>query len=291
MNNLISREVIKGGVDERGKNPNRKSVEDLPSLCKTNVRKLPVLREADQLYGSLGKRMVDGDNESKALQAVRVFGERFSVLESDIKPCVAYIYLYGVDSYRKKYAFLLALSMHTLGISREKIEKALEDFNTRLTRPLKLKEIKSVIKSVDSGRYNKEYRCDHSLLTGYCIGRTCPWNNIRGKTGKKPVISELMASDWFKILDPYAFKILCGLHRLRMLRGYPPDAKLIFNYSQLVGVTGLTKSSFSNRLQNLANLGLITDLQTGTGWGTGQRGSATSLRFVWPLPKPPSKFA
>jgi hypothetical protein len=226
---------------------------------------------------------IQEDNELKALQYVQDLSEEFGIAPELIRPCIAFIYYEGVDTNRDTYAFILAQAMNNVGASDDVIRRALTNFNARLSRPLKARKLDNMVERVK--RYDKLYRCDHAALAPFCIGEICPYQ--KAKTGKgleKTSIGAIVASPWPANLTDGQFKTFMMLHRLRMLRGLPANAKLIFNFTQLNNIRGGSKSSYSSHLKALENFGLIKDLNIGSAWGVGKKGNATSFTFVYPLP-------
>lgn len=262
----------------------KRSVENLQDVQTSNVSRMPPVPNHGGVHEPLANGLVDVDAELSSLEGVADYSREFDIPSSDVRPCIAFMYYQGVFSERNPTAFAIARELFCQGVSEPRVLDAIVKFNTRLARPLPLSELEGILRRAASPRYDKPHGCKHPLLAAFCIGMACPWQSIRSKGTKRPIVSELIASPWLCILNPYSFVIVLGLHRLRMLRGYPVDAKLIFNYRQLEQITGIKRSSLTRHLKGLEEYGLITDLEIGDGWGSGKRGAGTSLRFVWPIP-------
>lgn len=231
---------------------------------------------------------MDVETEVEALEHIVEFAAEFGQSAHNIRPCIAQIYYNGVCSGRNPSAFAIALELALLGLSFEEILAGLVRYNTRLARALPISEFHGIVRRSLSGRYDKPLSCSHQQLAYVCIGKAaCPWQKARGSGKIQAVHSAIIYSEWFVVLDPYALNLLLGLHKLRTLRGYRrPNARLIFSFQQLAGITGLKKNIIGSRLRMLEKHGLVQNLTLGTGWGSGKRGSGTVLDLVWPLPSP-----
>jgi len=264
-------------------------VEEMPDLSKTDMQELSRIQKMDSLYGGLDQCNVSGAvEEIEALEYANSFAERFDVEHEDVRPCIASIFYQGVTTERNPYAFVLALEMHCIGCSENKLHEMLRDFNSHLSRRLRENEIHGILRRVTSDRYDKPYGCKHYRLSYFCIGDICPWKKARGLNGKiiqKSVLSAFIKLGWTSyISDPYLTQIYIGLQRLRMLKGYAPGAIFSFKYERLERESGIRRRNLTSKLADLLELGLISDLEIGSKWGEEKK--RTKLRIVHPVPDP-----
>jgi len=228
---------------------------------------------------------VDSDGLETLEDAVQ-FEREFDLSPEDVRPCIATIYCQGVASQRELYAFILASELNDLGVSEDAIQEALQDFNTRLSRPLLHSEIAKFRRKFNDGRYGNRYGCSRNELIFYCIGEECPWRAHRQGTAKKaPILSTFFSLGWpIYLHDPYAATLYLGLQHLRQLKGLAPDKSMRFNFPRVIELTGLSKSIISDRLKKLKAVGLIEELTIGNTWGTGRK--RTCVRLAHPMPAP-----
>lgn len=272
----------KGEKHAKGRERERTATQlrDLPKRDMPGLQAIPRGREVPRV---LARGLGGSDlEEVEALEVVRTFSDRFDRPSRDVRPCVAYIFLYGVSERRDDAAFALANELHCLDLGEQTILEALGEFNSRLSEPLPVSRLSDKVRRLARYKVNKPHSCNNAILSSHCVGGICPWRKYRNEN-KKPIYSELCESPWRKELTPTAFAVLLGLYELRAKRGLPPNATLVFNYSQLEEATGLTRYCFSRHLQTLNDYGLISNLEVGNTWGTG-RGQGTKLNLVFPLP-------
>ena len=221
-------------------------------------------------------------DEIEALAESRTVADAWGV--EDVRPCIAQIYSSGAASGegRNPHAHALVLEMDYLGLSREVIERHLRDFNTRLSPPLPVSEIKKLLKRLERpGRW--PYSCKHQLLAPYCIGDGCPFKSSKGRWQASRVSANgLTVSGWLPHMKGSEVKIFLGLYRLARLKGRGPRASIPFTFRELEKHSGVGRSQIRKAIERLHELGLVGGLSISE-----MKGKASHFRFPPVLPPSP----
>lgn len=160
-------------------------------------------------------------------------------------------------------------------------------------RPFSEKELIGIIKSVYKQKTIKSYGCNSGVWDLTCPGPDVCYfkkqlSNGKPQSGEASIIAFL--SGWLGSKGPDGkprlfhsdILVYLAICLFEKKRGYKPGAVLYISWSALSKLSGIARPKIGNSLMNLFWAGLIA-YQKGVAQ---QRGTASEIRRVTPVPKP-----
>jgi hypothetical protein len=158
-------------------------------------------------------------------------------------------------------------------------------------RPFTYKELESIIKAAYKGNKTKSYGCNSGKWDLTCIGPEMCHFRKQLSNGKEQSAETALFSflfDWLKkdkqgkFLYDSDVRVYLALCMVEKRRAYKPGSPLFVSWKELADLSGVSRQNIGNSLMNLFWAGLIA-YQKGIAQ---QRGTASEVRRVIPVPKP-----
>jgi hypothetical protein len=244
-----------------------------------------------------------GDIE--ALEAVRLYGERYGVPSGALKSCIAYLLDGNLGAAaRHDAAFCIAIELRRVGLDDEAARRVLRDWAWRIGYAKRAAErgVTSAYSRKPSGQFRYRPPGIHKrgpvyamVLSPLCAAIGCPANCLpfaaqyRGPQNEG--LERFVELGWPRYLRRRRWRASADVYEalceLESRRGFAAGAPMFTHYRQLAAIALVNPRTVGRALTILACLGVVI-FQAGSGSGPNARDRVASrVQRIVPIPECP----
>jgi hypothetical protein len=122
--------------------------------------------------------LIEINNLERKKIIIRETAEELKTISGRMLPCLENIKKGVKKGHRNEACFRLAINLKEKGMPRDDIETLINNWNSKNTEPLSVKDLVRIISSVFKGDY-KSFGCDSAIIQNYCDKEKCPLTNAQ----------------------------------------------------------------------------------------------------------------